>query len=228
MVISRVLELCLKSADIVPLNESEDRRESLRVLFGSLLNSCIPGNVPDMILILYAHPYPQYSRACKALLDAIRNLPDTEVRSLYDLYPDFDIDIAAEQAALSRADLVIWLHPLHWYSVPGLLKHWFDVVLLRGWAYGEDGTALHGKQCLWVTTTGGDAQAYSAEGIHQLPFADFVAPLVQTARYCGMAWQEPFILHASHLISDQELQGRAGDLHARLMRSMATRNKETS
>ncbi len=183
-----------------------------------------------MILILYAHPYPQYSRACKALLDGALSLPEIEVRSLYDLYPDFDIDVKAEQAALAQADLIIWLHPLHWYSVPALLKHWFDVVLLRGWAYGENGTALQGKQCLWAAVTGGDEEAYSAEGLHQLPFTDFVAPVMQTARYCGMQWQEPFILHGSHQVTDQELQSRADALRTRLIQwtSGASHNKEAS
>ena len=103
-----------------------------------------------MVLILYAHPYPQHSRAGKALLDAVGDLPGLETRSLYDLYPDFDIDVAAEQAALTRAELVVWLHPVYWYSVPSMLKHWFDVVLLRGWAYGKEGNALRGKRCLWA------------------------------------------------------------------------------
>ena len=37
-----------------------------------------------------------------------------EIRSLYQLYPDFNIDIAAEQDALARADLIIWRHPMQW------------------------------------------------------------------------------------------------------------------
>ncbi|WP_294260770.1 NAD(P)H-dependent oxidoreductase [Propionivibrio sp.] len=75
-----------------------------------------------MILIVRAHPYPQRSRAGRALLEAVHDLPDLEVRSLYDLYPDFDIDVAAEQAALARADLVVWLHPIYWYSAPAMLE----------------------------------------------------------------------------------------------------------
>lgn len=170
-----------------------------------------------MILILYAHPYPQYSRACRALLTEVqKGLPEVVVRSLYDLYPDFDIDVATEQSVLAQADLVVWLHPLYWYSVPALFKHWFDVVLLRGWAYGDGGTALRGKDCLWVTCTGGDEQAYSPEGKHQLAFENFIAPIAQTARYCGMEWLEPFVLHAAHLITDEALQNRATDLRARL------------
>ena len=107
-----------------------------------------------MITVVYAHPYPSRSRACAALLSGVADVDGLEVRSLYELYPDFDIAPLAERAALERARLVVWLHPLYWYTAPALLKHWFDQVLVRGWAYGQGGTALHGKDCLWVTTTG--------------------------------------------------------------------------
>ena len=53
-----------------------------------------------MTLILYAHPYPHRSRGCAALVGAVSDLPEVRVRGLYDLYPDFDIDVAAEQDAL--------------------------------------------------------------------------------------------------------------------------------
>ena len=170
-----------------------------------------------MILVIYAHPYPQHSRAGKALLNAVRDLPDLEIRSLYDLYPDFDIDVAAEQAVLSRADLVVWLHPIYWYSVPSMLKHWFDVVLLRGWAYGNDGTVLRGKRCLWVVSAGGDEQSYSADGMHEQPFENFVAPIEQTARFCGMKWQPPIVLHGAHAVSDAELATAVERFHTRLL-----------
>jgi len=169
-----------------------------------------------MILIIYAHPYPQRSRAGRVLLGAVRDLPDIEVHSLYELYPDFDIDVDAEQAALKRADLVVWMHPIYWYSVPAMLKHWFDVVLLRGWAYGEGGDALQGKHCLWVTTTGGRTSSFAESGVHELPFEDFVAPIRQTARFCGMAWESPMTLHGAHLISDDEIASAALALRDRL------------
>ena len=93
------------------------------------------------------------------------------MRSIYDLYPDFDIDVAAEQKALERARAVVLLHPLYWYTAPALLKHWFDVVLTKGWAYGEGGTALHGKECLWATSTGGNEEAFTPQGKHGHPYA---------------------------------------------------------
>lgn len=169
-----------------------------------------------MILVIAAHPYPSRSRASMALLAAIRDLPQLEVRSLYDLYPDFDIDPGAEQAALARADLVVWLHPLFWYTVPAIMKHWFDEVLVGGWAHGRGGAALQGKDCLWVTTTGGDETAYSAEGRHQRPFDAFVPVVEQTARYCGMKWLPPFVVHGAHEVTDEALREAAGRLREQL------------
>jgi glutathione-regulated potassium-efflux system ancillary protein KefF len=170
-----------------------------------------------VIVLFSAHPYPDRSRANRALLEAVRGLPELEIRSLYDLYPDFDIDVADEQAALLRAHAVVWQHPLHWYSVPSLLKHWFDKVLLRGWAYGEGGTALVGKRCLWAATAGGEPAAYQPGGIHGFPFSAFVPVVEQTARFCGMRWEEPFILHGSHKVPDASLRESAEHYKQRLL-----------
>ncbi len=174
-----------------------------------------------MILILHAHPYPQHSRASRALLDAVADFSDLEVRSLYDLYPDFDIDVEAEQAALARADLVVWLHPIYWYSVPAMLKHWFDVVLTRGWAYGvsegREGRALQGKHCLWIATTGGTASAYADDGVHQFPFEAYEAPIRQTAKFCGMVWTPPLALHGVHVVSEDEITAAVAEFCQRLL-----------
>jgi len=168
-----------------------------------------------MILVVHAHPYPRRSRATAALLAALREAPGIEVRSLYDLYPDFDVDVASEQHALERARLVVWLAPLYWYSVPALMKQWFDVVLLGGWAHGDGGTALKGKDCLWATTTG-DVEKYAMTGRHAHEFAAFVPALEQTARYCGMNWLEPFVVHSAHEIDADALAMAGRELRARI------------
>jgi glutathione-regulated potassium-efflux system ancillary protein KefF len=165
-----------------------------------------------MILVIHAHPYPSRSRATHALLEAARALPNVEAHSLYDRYPDFDIDVAFEQEALSRADLVMWLHPIYWYSEPALMKLWFEKVLAFRWAFGPSGNALRGKHCLWAATTGGDDAAYDGNGIHHASFNAFHAPIEQTARFCGMTWLPPFIVHGAHSIDDAALQSRAQSL----------------
>ena len=179
-----------------------------------------------MVLIVFAHPYPDRSRANRILLDAVRALPDVEVRSLYDLYPDFAVDVQEEQAALSRASVIVLQHPMYWYSVPGLLKHWFDKVLARGWAYGEGGTALAGKKCLWVTTTGGDESAFRPDGMHGYPFEAFVPHIEQTARFCGMHWEAPIVLKGAHRVAVSSLQQAALAYRARIESLMAERRSE--
>jgi glutathione-regulated potassium-efflux system ancillary protein KefF len=157
-----------------------------------------------VILVLYAHPYPTRSRACAALLGAIRDYPDLQVRSLYDLYPDFDIDGAAERAALEAATLVVWLHPFYWYGTPALLKHWLDHVLADAWT-DLGGLRLKGKDCLWVTTAAGGVTA-----------RDYEAPLRQCAADCGMNWLEPFQADGSREAGERELNEAGARLRARL------------
>lgn len=163
-----------------------------------------------MILLIYAHPYPGRSIGGRVLLEAVRDLPELSVRSLYDLYPDFAIDVQAERAALLAARLVIWQHPLYWYGPPALMKLWFEKVLTEGWAFGSQ-RALAGKDCLWVTTTGGGSDAFTPEGNHRHPFEAFVPPMAQTAQFCGMNFLPPLVVYGSHRLAQEALQRHAGE-----------------
>lgn len=171
------------------------------------------------ILLIFAHPYPDRSRANRALMEAVESLAEVRVRSLYDLYPSFDIDVQAEQRELASAQIVVWQHPMYWYSVPSLLKHWFDKVLVRGFAYGEGGTALWGKRCLWVVTTGGDELAFSRAGMHERPFEEFIPAVHQTAAFSGMRWEEPLVVHAAHRMQDEDLEA-CGALYRERLREL--------
>lgn len=168
-----------------------------------------------MIAVIYAHPYPHVSRACAALVKAISGVPGLTVRSLYDLYPDFDIDHDAERSALEGARLVVFVHPIYWYSMPALLKHWFDQVLAKGWAYAG-GQALAGKDCLWVATSSGDERDFVPAECQGHPFEAFVPVVERTARFCGMKWLEPFIVPAASRVADAELAAAAQTLRKRL------------
>ena len=79
------------------------------------------------------------------------------MRDLYALYPDYAIDVAAEQAALAAAHLMVWLHPIQWYGMPALQKLWLDEVLAYGWAYGPGGTACRQGPVAGDTTGGAEA-----------------------------------------------------------------------
>lgn len=174
------------------------------------------------VVVIYAHPYPDRSRANRALFDAVRTLHGVDARPIYDLYPDFAIDAELEQAAVARADTIVWQHPIYWYTVPALLKLWWEKVLCHGWAYGAGGTALVGKRCLWVATTGGDEHAYGEGGMHVHPFATYEPVVRQTARFCGMQWLDPLVLHGAHRVSEVDLFAFAGRYRERLMSLLGT------
>ena len=160
---------------------------------------------PPRVLVIFAHAEPHRSRVNRQLAAAARITPGVIVHDLYATYPDFYIDAKREQALIAEADLLVFLHPIRWYAMPSLLKEWIDVVFESGWAYGAGATGLKGKGCLLAVTTGGAESAYSIDGVHGRPFADFLPPYEQTARLCGMQWLAPLVLHGAHHASDEEV-----------------------
>jgi glutathione-regulated potassium-efflux system ancillary protein KefF len=165
--------------------------------------------MPDpTVALIYAHPYAERSLANRELLAALDGLAFVDQRPLYDLYPDFDIDADAERARLEAVDLIVLQHPVFWYSMPALLKQWIDEVFAVGWAFGEGGDKLAGKSLQWVVTTGADFKAYAPDGPHGHAFDVFHAPMRQTARFCGMHWLEPIVVHDAH--ADQAAVRTAG------------------
>ena len=57
----------------------------------------------DKILLMLAHPRFEKSRANRALIHAVQDLPFVTIHDLYELYPDFNIDIAREHESASAA-----------------------------------------------------------------------------------------------------------------------------
>lgn len=131
------------------------------------------------------------------------------MQDLYSRYPDYTIDVAAEQAALEKAKLVVLLHPIQWYSMPALQKLWVDEVLTYGWAYGEGiveaGNKLQGKDLWLVATTGGPDASYHPKGYNRYFFEAFLPPYEQTSALCGMRFLPPLVLHGAHAVSQDVL-----------------------
>ncbi len=164
---------------------------------------------PD-ILVIVAHPTLAQSRVNRKLLRAARKAhPRVEVRDLYALYPDYLIDVAAEQARLAAARLVVWQHPIHWYGMTPLLKLWVDEVLSFGWAYGPGGNALRGKDLWLVASTGGPEDSYQPDSYNRYFFDAFLPPYEQTAALCGMRFVPPLTIHGAHRASEAEVVEQA-------------------
>ncbi|MGD3111606.1 NAD(P)H-dependent oxidoreductase [Streptomyces sp. YGL11-2] len=167
-------------------------------------------------LVVLAHPDLGASRTNAALAEAARTTPDVHVHDLYAACPDLRINVAREQQLLLAHDRVVLQFPFYWYSVPPLLKAWLDDVLEYGFAYGSQGTSLHGKVLQIATTTGGPAAAYRPDGYNRFPIRDLLLPFDATAHLTGMRYADPFIVHGTRVLTDEQLADEA-DRYRRLL-----------
>ncbi|AKJ67080.1 NAD(P)H dehydrogenase [Pandoraea thiooxydans] len=174
------------------------------------------------VVVIYAHAAPRLSRVNEPLRHALEQLDGVRVRNLYVRYPDFDIDVAAEQAALASAELVVWQYPVHWYAMPSLMKEWLDTVFTHGWAFGEGGTALRGKALLVLLTAGSAQQAYRPGALHGFHFDAFLPPLQQTAALCRMRWLPPQVFHDARGASPEAVSAHIDAVCAALRQFVAT------
>lgn len=177
------------------------------------------------VLLVLGHPALERSRANRALAKAAKGHAGVTFKDLYETYPDFVIDIEAEQAALRAHQVVALQFPLYWYSTPALLKEWLDLVWLHGFAYGEDGEALRGKTLFVACTTGASAKAYHAHGYNRFSMDEFLRPLEQTAHLCGMVWETPFVVHGASVKDDAALKAEAERYRARIASLLPTKTE---
>jgi glutathione-regulated potassium-efflux system ancillary protein KefG len=160
---------------------------------------------PNRVLVLFAHPALEKSRVNRVLIEGLEDMEGITFHDLYEAYPDLDIDVPREQALLLGHDVIVMQHPLFWYSTPAILKEWQDLVLQHGWAYGHDGHALRGKTLLSAITTGGKADAYHRDGFNEHSVRDFLLPIAQTAKLCGMNWLAPFVAHGTLRMTHEQM-----------------------
>jgi glutathione-regulated potassium-efflux system ancillary protein KefF len=168
------------------------------------------------VYVLAAHPHWRDSRVNRRMLAAARGVPGIDVNDLYGSYPDFALDIEAEQARLAKAQLVVLLHPIQWYSMPALQKLWLDDVLTYGWAYGPSGVALQGKDLWLVATTGSPEASYHPQNYHRYFFDAFLPPYEQTAALCGMRFLPPLIFHGARSAPEADVAAHVETFAQRL------------
>ncbi|MDP0501983.1 MAG: NAD(P)H-dependent oxidoreductase [Verrucomicrobiota bacterium JB022] len=110
------------------------------------------------VLIVYSHPKPTSLTAslAKTLASAIESSEGSHTAEIADLasegfdprFTERDItvqhgksdqlpEIVAEQQRIDRADALVLVYPVYWWSFPALLKGWIDRVFMNGWAYDD-------------------------------------------------------------------------------------------
>jgi NAD(P)H dehydrogenase (quinone) len=81
-------------------------------------------------------------------------------------------DVLTEQARIERADTLVLVYPIYWWSLPALLKGWVERVFSNGWAfdYHADGKLikkLGGLTVHLVGVAGADAATFERHGYTQ-------------------------------------------------------------
>lgn len=179
------------------------------------------------VLILFAHPALEKSRVNQHLIKGLDKIQGVTFHDLYEMYPNFDVDVEREQELLLRHDIIVLHHPFYWYSAPPLTKQWLDLVLEHGWAYGRAGKALAGKKLLNVITLGGTKEAYCNQGYNLYTVRQFLYPFEQTAHLCSMKYLPPFVVHGTHQMSAEDIHTTQEDYHA-ILRILVSEQYDTS
>lgn len=117
-------------------------------------------------------------------------------------------DVAAEQARIARADALMLVYPVYWWSMPGLLKGWIDRVFSNGWAfdYRFDGTLikkLHHLRVHLIGIGGANQQTYARRGYAQAMKTQIDHGIFD---YCGAS------VETSELLLESEMQDPAPHL----------------
>lgn len=147
-----------------------------------------------MALLILAHPYYAQSIANKAIVEElVKTYPDLEVRDIFQLYPDYQIDVSAEQEALLRHDTIILQYPMFWFNMPAILKLWFDEVFTYQFAYGSQGDKLKDKKVI-ISMTVGQTEANMVSDQENL-IDSFLKAVQYSIQYTQMQLSNTFLLY---------------------------------
>ena len=141
------------------------------------------------VLVVSGHTDLKNSVANSTILGILKEkLPGAEFDLLDSLYPDFRIDVKAEQEKLLNADVIVLQFPIYWFSMPSLLERWIEDVFLHGWAYGSTGDRLKGKVLIDSYTTGSPETASQKNGPVGHTMDEFLIKTPVIAGFCGMKY----------------------------------------
>ena len=169
------------------------------------------------VLIVFAHPVRKsFNRAIleatkKGLTDAGHEvkIADLHAEKFQSAMTEADFaqfenqpmpeDVLREQARIEWSDAMVFIFPLWWWSIPGILKGWIDRVMSYGWAWLDpsdpDSGNLKSRKILVLTTAGASAGQLSKRGYD----AAFHTQLnIGTWDYCGFKDVTTKIFHGVH------------------------------
>lgn len=110
----------------------------------------------------------------------------------------FSPDILGEIQKVRAAEVVLFVAPMWWFSVPAILKGWFDRVLAMGvaWDTGKiyENGLMRGKHAMLMVAGGGPAADFRESGRHKASAEQILHHINYcTLAFCGFNVHEPYI-----------------------------------
>ena len=133
----------------------------------------------------------------------------------------FSPDIMAEIEKVAKADIIIFHTPIWWFSVPAILKGWFDRVFAMGvtWDAGKiyDKGLLRGKSVMLCGIAGFPEDYYRAEGQLGATMNQMLLPIQHGIfEFCGLNVVEPFIVYNSLGLNQVQIDKVIQDYHFKI------------
>ena len=162
------------------------------------------------ILVIATHPNIKESRVNKVWLESLKKENNITVRFLDEIYKeDKKINLDEEKKFLEKAERVVFQFPFYWYSMPALMREYFDEVLQFGWAYGPSGDALKGKEFLVALSVGAPEYSYMGGSYNNFTITELLRPLEATANAIQMTYLPYYALFDIPRLSDEEIEESA-------------------
>ena len=156
-------------------------------------------------IVILAHPNIEQSHVNKVWSEAlVKSNPEITVHNIYKTYPDGKIDVVAEQLLLEESDRIIFQYPFFWYNMPPLLKKWFDDVFAMGWAYGENGNKLAGKEIGIAVSTAGLEEVYDEKTNIYGTIEELLKPLESTVKFVKGKFISYHTFHGAYTLDASE------------------------
>ncbi|NIL76387.1 NAD(P)H-dependent oxidoreductase [Rhodococcus sp. B10] len=170
----------------------------------------------SLVVVSHADPNSLTHHVAHATADALRaagggvELADLAAEGFDPRFDSSDLDfyrgkgstpkpVAAEQERIDRADHLVLVFPMYWWSFPALLKGWIDRVFVNGWAFDYTPGSSFEKRLGHLTihlvpVAGDDADSFRRHDIHDAIRIQMERGIIE---YCGATVGSTTVLHES-------------------------------
>jgi NAD(P)H dehydrogenase (quinone) len=136
-------------------------------------------------------------------------------------------DVTAEQRRIDEATHLVLVFPVYWWSMPALLKGWFDRVFIAGWAFDVDENdrivpALERLTVHLVPVAGATERAYDKHEYARSFSTQIEHGIID---YCGARRGVVEFIHDSESVDEQRM---AREVDPAIARVVAAARRDSS